>query len=328
MLTSEECRLREGRRLQKVQTERIRFIENKGLTEMPSAKSADGRTDSMPRKSQNKELEVVESASIVDSLQVSHQMLGAAKYASYIHNQTKSDIVRFLTIVRDEKRYLDYSFDTFDEFLNSPLSPIGQRSFYNEQELFLKEGSEQYDLFNEWKIPARVRRQLTSGDISIDGDEVVVGSERVSITQGGSIKAILEQLVRDKIAAETKAAKAKDAADDYKDQLKKVVDSGNELLEENKRFRDQTPFERSMSQLLQSASNVAHCVRHQMSPAIRGHRADDDLHTIMVIFSDIAEAYGVAGWQKKLEEIHKRESTVTADEPPTKGKAATGGKTK
>ena len=122
---------------------------------------------------------------------IAFQALGAARYASYINAQTKADIVRFLINVRDEKQYLEYEFASFDEFLESGLSPMAQRTFYRELDLFLTEG-DQYELFNELRIPATVRRQLMSGDVTIDGDHAVVGEQRIPLNDGIGVKKLVE----------------------------------------------------------------------------------------------------------------------------------------
>lgn len=181
-----------------------------------------------------------------------YQMLGAARYASHLSNQTKSDVIRFVKTVRDNKLFEQFGFSKLDDFLDSDFSPMPQRTFYRELEMFEKEG-EQYDLFNEWKIPARIRRQLTSGDIAIDGDEVVIaGTERVSLTNSGSIKAILEQLVKEKLAAEDKTA-ATDAKLARAEQKIDIADQQIERLENDlARLKNGTPYEQQLRDTVHS----------------------------------------------------------------------------
>lgn len=198
----------------------------------------------MPKKSTALAVAAAEVPPQIDPATL-YQMLGAARYASRMSDQAKSDAIRFVKFVRDNKLFEQFGFPKLDEFLDSDFSPLTRSTFYRELELFEKEG-EQYDLFNEWKIPARIRRQLTSGDISIDGDEVVVGSERVSITQGGSIKAILEQLVKEKIAAE--AATVENASKlSFEQQKNHVAGQEIERLENDvARLKNGTPYEQQL----------------------------------------------------------------------------------
>ena len=236
---------------------------------------------------------------------LSHQMLGAAKYASYIQGQAKSDIVRFLILVRDEKRYLDFGMQNFDDFLESEFSQLTRPTFYRELDLYNNEG-EQYDLFNEWKIPARVRKQLTSGDISIDGDEVVVGEERVSITQGGSIKAILEQLVKEKIAATKTADEAVDKLERTERRLKAEQSTVDDLRAAIDRFNEKTPFQIAFGDLFAAASILADFVANELDPEDRERRAEQDCKALEVILNDVKEAYGIAKWQTMLHEADKK----------------------
>jgi len=181
-----------------------------------------------------------------------YQMLGAARYASRLSNQTKTDAVRFVILVRDNKFFEPLGFTKLDDFLDSQFSPLTRTTFYRELELFEKEG-EQYDLFNEWKIPARVRRQLTSGDIAIDGDEVVIaGTERVSLTNSGSIKAILEQLVKEKIAAQSVASDHFDKLQRSRQHHQIAEDRAELLSDEVSRLRAGTPYEQQLRDTIHS----------------------------------------------------------------------------
>lgn len=174
------------------------------------------------------------------------QMLGAARYANHLSNQTKSDVIRFLKQVRDDKLFLQLGFQRMDEFLDSDSSPLKRATFYRELEFFEKEG-EQYDLFNEWKIPARIRRQLQSGDIAIDGDDVVIaGDERVSLSNSGSIKAILEQLVKEKNAATEELSTERAKTESTKDRLEVAQDKLEYATAEVERLRAGTPYDQAL----------------------------------------------------------------------------------
>lgn len=250
-----------------------------------------------------------EERSLADH-EVSHQMLGAAKYAKYLHTQTGSDLMRFLISVRDEKRYLDYGFASFDNFLHSEMSTLSKSTFYRELELFQKEGEEQYDLFENWKIPARVRRQLSSGEISIDGDEVVVGEERVSITQGGSIKAILEQLVKEKIAATKAATESSDKLERTQRRLDAEQSTVDDLRAELDKINEKTPFQIAFGDLISAAATLQDLVAYELDPEDRERRAKKDCHVIGIILQEVQEAYGVAKWQEMLKDANTKAATA------------------
>ncbi|HQZ81624.1 MAG TPA: hypothetical protein PLR83_00260 [Pyrinomonadaceae bacterium] len=227
-------------------------------------------------------------ATAVDAVTTSFLMLGAARYANHAHQSAKSDLVRFCQAVRDDRRYQHFGFSSMDEFLDSPMSPFKRDTFYREEKLYLAEGVEQYDLFNELKIPATLRRRLSSGDIAIDGDEVVVaGSERVSLTNGGSIKTIVEQLVRDKIAAEGQISKSdKEIA-----RLERIADEHKKLKAELAEL-DEKPayvvaYLRAVEAFLVFIAEVK-----DLPGDLKAERAEGDLDHISELLEQLYRAYG------------------------------------
>lgn len=220
-----------------------------------------------------------------------YQMLGAARYANHLSNQTKSDVIRFVKLVRDNKLFEQLGFTNLDDYLASDISPISQASFYREEKLFEKEG-EQYDLFNEWKIPARIRKQLSSGDISIDGDEVVVGEERVSITQGGSIKAILEQLVKEKLAGEENVRKANEDLDREKRYRASAEERADELMEEVASLRNGTPYEQQLGDTIFSMLSLTEVIGW-MDDKEKAEKGLIALPQLEAAIEKIAESYGL-----------------------------------
>lgn len=277
------------------------FIENKGLTQ--AKKEFLGEI--MPKKS--KEIAAVADAIPLIDPNTLYQMLGAARYANHLSSQTKSDVIRFGKVVRDNKLYLPLGFNNFDDFLDSDFSPVARTTFYRELELFENEG-EQYDLFNEWKIPVRLRRQLTSGDIAIDGDEIVIaGTERVSLTNSGSIKAILEQLVKEKIKATSDAAKATEKLESTNRKLEAAVVVRDSLQSEIDERDAKTPYEETLGNLQVAFMNHAAIVEG-MDPQEREERARPDMEIFETHFRKLQEAYGVAEWQLHLRDVQAKEA--------------------
>lgn len=213
---------------------------------------------------------------------ISQQMLGAAKYATALHRQTGSDLLRFLITVRDEKRYLDYDCQNFDEFLDSVHSPISQRTFYRQLELFKKEG-EAYDLMSEWRIPVHVRRQLTDGDFTVEGTEIVIGGQRVPMSEETVIKQAFETLVRERI--ETR--KRIDRLEGYKakyEELKAKVDEAAEKPEYVVAYMN------AVEALLVFIAEV-----NDLPGEVKANRAAGDLAHIGELMDQLSRAYGEGG---------------------------------
>ncbi len=244
----------------------------------------------MPKKAAAAIAKIDEVKPAIDS-ETFNQMVGAAKYASFIHNQTKSDIVRFLTRVRDDKLFLDHGFASIEEFLDSSMSPMSHRTFYRELELFENEG-EQYDLFNEWKIPARVRRQLTSGDIAIDGNEVVIGGERVAVGDGTVIKQVIERLVKEKIAAQKDATETAYKLDGEKIKNRIAGDDIERLGNEVTRLKAGTPYEQQLRETIHAMLSLTAKIG-QLPDDEKASKGTIALPQLEAAIERISNAYGL-----------------------------------
>lgn len=230
------------------------------------------------------------------------QMLGAAKYAEWLQQQSGSHVIQFLMTVEDEKLYLEAGHETFAGFLDA--SGLKSKSaFYRARELYLKEGPDQYDLFTSWRVPMNTRRLLESGDIAIDGDEVVIaGQERISLTNSGSIKAILEQLVKEKIGATKAAAESTTKLERTTRRLEAEQAVCDDLRTEIAELNERTPFEVALSDLLISARQFCDIVT-QLDPDDRHRRAKGDVQSIRSLVADIEDAYGIARWQEMMAKV-------------------------
>lgn len=224
----------------------------------------------------------------------SMQRLGAAWYAGHIHNQTKSDLVRFCQTVRDEKSFLDYGFPNFDGWLDSPMSPFPHSTFRREEKLFLSEGVEQYDLYNELGVPARVRQQLPPGEVEVDGDEVVIGGDTRYPLGDPAIKNIITQLVKDKIEAEQKVTAAGEEVErlrGYKKQYDKLRYEVDEAAEEPE-------FVTAMMQFIKAFMTLIAEV-NALPGDMKAERAEDDLDHIGELMDQLSRAFGEGSYTPK-----------------------------
>lgn len=134
---------------------------------------------------------------------LSHEILGAVRYAGYIRQQTTSDVMRAMIKIRDERRYLDYGFSSFDDFLKSRLSPMSQGSFYRRLPVFEKESPELFDMMEELRVPLQTRLLLEAGDVRTKGKKVFIGDKELDAGNNPTIvKQVIVSLVNGKISTE------------------------------------------------------------------------------------------------------------------------------
>lgn len=217
----------------------------------------------------------------------SMQMRGAAWYARHIHNQTKSDMVRFCQTVRDEKSFLDYGFRDFNGWLDSPHSPFPHSTFRREEKLFLSEGDANYDLYNELGVPARVRQQLPPGEIEVDGDEVVIGGETRYPLGDPAIKDVITQIVKDKIEAENKVT----AVAEEIERLRGIKKQYDKLKFEVEEAAEEPDFVTAMMQFLKAFMTLIAEV-NALPGDMKAERAEDDLDHIGELMDQLSRAFG------------------------------------
>lgn len=118
--------------------------------------------------------------------------------------------IRALVQFQEDRRYLDLGYANFVEFLeNSEYSPMSKTRFYERLRVLESEGDEIYDLLTEMGISISTRKLLTKGDrrLELDGDDLIVGTERVSVVDNPPI---IRQLIKD-LAAEIRDAETEKA---------------------------------------------------------------------------------------------------------------------
>jgi hypothetical protein len=104
--------------------------------------------------------------------------LGAVQAVSQLAAGLGAQTIHALERVRDEKLYLAAGFSTFDEFLSKhPESPMSHDTFRRRVNLLESEGDITFDLLNSLNVSISARL-LLAGDISIDGDNIVINEEQ------------------------------------------------------------------------------------------------------------------------------------------------------
>lgn len=218
------------------------------------------------------------------------QMLGAARYAEWLNNQTASHLMQFLMTVEKDKLYLMAGYKSFVEFLDG--SGLKSKStYYDHRKLLLAEGPEQYDLFEDLGIPVRVRSLLTTGDYTVDGNEIVIGGDqRYGFGEGKVIKTAFEQLIREKIAAEKQLgeATAKLDANAKKITRLELIETEYEELVDN--LDHGTPYTQAYLLLMKAFVTFISEVK-ELGHEERSEREEPDMATFGEQFRQLGEAY-------------------------------------
>lgn len=180
------------------------------------------------------------------------RFLGGALAIDRLKEHLASQVITAYMIIEEEKLYLDYDCERFEDFFKkSEFSQMSKSQYYKLRELYLKEGPEQYNLFTDWKVPLSTRKLLAAGDITVDGDEIVIGGEeRVNISESKTIKAVIEKLVKEKISLSEDLEKREAKLEAQSEQIKK----GSEEIAEKQRYidslLDDSPHDKAVGKLL------------------------------------------------------------------------------
>lgn len=222
------------------------------------------------------------------------EVFGAARYANNVRGMSTTHVVEFLLEAEREDWHVDLGHRTFVDLIESFMS---KSSFYRAKELYLKEGAQNFKYLEEWKVSDRTRQLLSSGDIFVDGNEVVIGGEeRVPLGESKVIKTVIEQLVRDKVTAETVLAKS-EAVVAKKDAKNKDLSAENQRLNEVlDAMEEGTPFEQAYLRAIKALITLKNEIE-ELDHDERRERAGVDVPEFERRLEEIREAYGAAAWQ-------------------------------
>lgn len=215
-----------------------------------------------------------------------NQMLGAARYAEFLAGQSESHVLQFLMMVHEKELFLAAGFPNMDAFIEA--SGLKSRAtYYRKRELLLKEGADQYDLFEEWRIPAATRRMLEAGDIKVNDTEVIIGDQAVPFGDSTVIKQVIERLVREKIAAANELQKANKKVVKL-DAIRVKYDELQARLDE---AEDKPEYVIAFMGLIESL-NVLVAEASDLPGEMKGERGPLDLPQIFTLIEQLCDAYG------------------------------------
>jgi hypothetical protein len=101
-----------------------------------------------------------------------------------------------------------------------------KNEFYKREEIFKNEGEHLFDLLNQMKVPIGLRKQLGSGNVTLDGDKVIVkDGENETAIQLGDRTGLLEALSSLADANATKTKQLTKGKEDYRKLKEKFIDA-------------------------------------------------------------------------------------------------------
>lgn len=116
--------------------------------------------------------------------------------------------------------YKMYGCKTWVEFLEKhPRLGLTKSKYYERKKLLESEGADAYDLLNSLKVPANIRRQLSAGDVQIEGNDLIVRDQRFPIDDAKKIKRALSQVIEQMERVENKSAKTEKELEKTKQKL-------------------------------------------------------------------------------------------------------------
>jgi hypothetical protein len=224
-----------------------------------------------------------------------YMFLGGAMAIDRLQSHLASQVIAAMMTIEDQKLYLDFGYETFAEFLTkSEMSPYSKTQFYKLRELYLTEGPDNYDLFTNWKLPLTTRKLLADKNVGIElqGDEVVIGDERINVGETKAIKAIIERLVKDKLDVEEAKNKTESKVEKLQEKIK-VGEGEFQILQ--RKYDDATqmrPFDRS---LMMTVHWQLHLLEHvaDLPTEEAKKRGYDDLKLLAGLFFRIRDAYHI-----------------------------------
>jgi hypothetical protein len=151
--------------------------------------------------------------------------LGAVQAVSQLAAGLGAQTIHALERVRDERLYLAAGFTTFDEFLSKhPESPMSHDTFRRRVNLLESEGDITFDLLNSLNVSVSARL-LLAGNISLDGDHIVINEQKGDIISSTRIPLSDRDLVVKTIVGLKKKA----------DEQSRTIERGKKDFEKKKR---------------------------------------------------------------------------------------------
>ncbi len=171
--------------------------------------------------------------------------------------------IRAIDAMKEQNIHIQCGYSRFDLFLDkSPLSPMGSDKYYRQKQLLQAEGENTFDALNRLGIPLSTRRQLGSGTIEVDGNDVLIGNERIPITDAERIKQMLKdqadanvRLTRDLDEGRRQMTVKEKEIKELKQQFTETIKETNRLNEQITELSNQL-YDPDVASPVQSVSTI------------------------------------------------------------------------
>lgn len=137
--------------------------------------------------------------------------LGGIGAINSLTDKLAAQTIRALEAFGESKAYENFGYSTFAEFLDdSPHSPMTKHQYYDRRNALAVEGDSTYNLLNSMGVPLSKRKLLTDGTVHLDGDTLVVGEERIPLTDRRRVVEAIKTLAEEGARKEKKIAKGEE----------------------------------------------------------------------------------------------------------------------
>jgi hypothetical protein len=124
------------------------------------------------------------------------EFVGAALALGQLAQSLSAQTIKAWETFQQQEGYKAYGCKTWVDFLeNHPAMGLTKNQYYDRKNLLDKEGEELFDLLNAINAPAYIRKQLSAGDVTLDGDTLVIADKRVPMNDAKGIKKALAKVV-------------------------------------------------------------------------------------------------------------------------------------
>ena len=210
---------------------------------------------------------------------------------SAIHRVAKSlasQAIRAMEKMQESKGHEFYGYKRFDDFLDQhPSSPMSSDKYYRQRDLLYKEGDMVFDAMQTIGIPANTRKMLGKGEIAIEGEEIVVGTHRMPLSDTQGIKAVLQDLA---FQSEKQAKKVSDLEKDIKATKAKLVETVKAASKAKPDKEAGTPYGQALLMVLVAMNELAREIGELDQDELRA-KQDDCLSRIGEKTKAIMEAF-------------------------------------
>ena len=227
--------------------------------------------------------------------------IGAAdKLARAIARTMSANAMRSLMLFQENKMHEALGFARFDDFLNeSEYSPMTKSQFYERKALLEREGDGLFDLLNSSGIPIYKRKLLGTGQISLDGETVIITTElgdgtsstqQIELNDRTQLLETLTALADRNSELAKKADERQKRLDKFKDTLLKAEEEIERVKTEKRIEAGLDPHSNSLMNLIGAFAAHKQTVE-KMSDLEKAQYAPRTFETIAAQLQDLTVAY-------------------------------------